>query len=257
MHTSLGDSAGRPVPLLSVTDLAAGYGAIPIVSGISLQVAAGEIVLMVGPNGAGKSTVLKAVMGEIRCMEGSVVVGDTNVTGWPAERLARVHVGYVPQTRDVFDSLTVVENLHMGGYLLPRKAAKERLDEVLAAFPTLSHMLTRTASKLSGGERKVLGIARALMLSPKLLVLDEPTVGLSPAMSRTLLHEHVRLLARGGTAILMVEQKALAALEVADWVHVLVSGRMALSGAPDDVRARDDFGEVFLGQRARDDSEES
>jgi ABC-type branched-subunit amino acid transport system ATPase component len=169
------------------------------------------------------------------------------VTNHPPEDLARRGVGYVPQVNDIFEPLTVLENLEMGGYLLQQKRVRARVDEVGQVFPALPPMLKRRADKLSGGERKMLAIARVLMLDPKVLILDEPTANLSPKLADSLLREHVRRLAGLGKAVLLVEQRARAALQIADWTSVLVSGTTRLEGRPGDLLKRQDFEELFLG----------
>jgi ABC-type branched-subunit amino acid transport system ATPase component len=241
-------SAERPQQSLVVDGLVAGYGGAPIVHGVDVSVGPGEIVTIVGPNGAGKSTLLKAIMGQVDVLDGSVAFDGAPVTGLSGERLARRGIGFVPQAKDVFATLTVVENLEMGGYLVPRKLVRARLDEVLDIFPALGTMRTRTASKLSGGERKMLAIARVLMLQPRLIVLDEPTSNLSPALAREVLEGQVKALADTGSAILLVEQKAKEALEIADWAYVLVAGLVQLSEPAPDLLAREDIGELFLGR---------
>jgi ABC-type branched-subunit amino acid transport system ATPase component len=156
-------------------------------------------------------------------------------------------VGYVPQVNDIFEPLTVMENMEMGGYLLPPGKVRARVDEVGRVFPALPPMLKRRADKLSGGERKMLAIARVLMLDPKVLILDEPTANLSPKLADSLLREHVTRLAGVGKAVLLVEQRARAALQIADWTSVLVSGTTRLEGRPGDLLKRHDFEELFLG----------
>src|SRR5205085_12656025 len=175
------------------------------------------------------------------------VLGDgDDVTNRPPEELARRGVGYVPQVNDIFEPLTVLENLEMGGYLLPAARIRERVEQVGQVFPALPPMLKRRADKLSGGERKMLAIARVLMLDPRVLILDEPTANLSPKLADTLLKEHVKRLAAVGKAVLMVEQRARAALEVAGWTAVLVSGETRLEGRPADLLRRRDFEELLL-----------
>ena len=249
MPTSSGSGEmGRPDAYLQIEDLAAGYGGAPIVSHASLSVGLGEIVTIVGPNGAGKSTLLKAVVGMLRAIEGRVLLAGEDVTNVAANQLARRGLGYVPQVNDVFDTLTVVDNLAMGGYLLPRSEVPARTESVLQLFPALKKMLKRTASKLSGGERKMLAMARVMMLQPRLLVLDEPTSNLSAELSRVVLEEHVSRLGHGGTAVLIVEQKALAALGISDWAYVMAAGSVKVSSPAKDLLARKDIGEVFLGR---------
>jgi ABC-type branched-subunit amino acid transport system ATPase component len=236
------------VARLTVSGLAAGYGGDPIVRGVDLAVHQGQVVSVIGPNGAGKSTLLKALTGQISVMEGSVQLDGRDITNTRGDHLARIGIGYVPQTRDVFDTLTVEDNLEMGGYLLPKNQVRERVDEVLRVFPQLADMRERTAMKLSGGERKMLAVGRVLMIQPSVLLLDEPTANLSPELSRVVLHEHVRRLADEGAAVLLVEQKALEALRISDWGCVLVAGTPQIQGRAPDLLARPDIREVFLGQ---------
>jgi ABC-type branched-subunit amino acid transport system ATPase component len=233
---------------LSVEDLTAGYGGVPVIEDVSLSVDRGEITAIIGPNGAGKSTALKAIVGVIRAMSGRVLLGGEDVTNLATERLVGKGIGYVPQMKDVFGPLTVQENLMMGAYLLRNSEVPERLREVFSIFPALDAMRTRLASKLSGGERKMLAFGRALMLRPSALVLDEPTANLSPELSEVLLRTHVRRLASTGVAILLVEQKARLAMEIADRTYVLVSGRTQISGDSNELLARPDFADLMLGR---------
>jgi ABC-type branched-subunit amino acid transport system ATPase component len=184
----------------------------------------------------------------IPAMGGSVHLGDEDVTNMSANNLAKRGLGYVPQVNDVFDTLSVMDNLEMGGYLLSRTEVGGHIERVLEIFPALKTMLKRTASKLSGGERKMLAMARVLMLEPRMLVLDEPTSNLSAELSRMLLEEHVMRLGKGGTAVLIVEQKALAALTISNWGYVMAGGVVKVSSAADELLAREDIGEVFLGR---------
>jgi ABC-type branched-subunit amino acid transport system ATPase component len=217
---------------------------------VSLSVGPGEVVSVIGPNGAGKSTLLKAVTGRLPVMIGTVTFGDRDITNMRGHLLARMGLGFVPQTKDVFDTLTVTENLEMGGYLLARPQLAARIDKVMSTFPALADMRSRTASKLSGGERKMLAVGRVLMLEPSVLVLDEPTSNLSPELSRSVLRDQVRRLADAGTAVLLVEQKAFEALGVSDWAYILVAGRIEIAGPAGEILARPDIREVFLGRPA-------
>jgi ABC-type branched-subunit amino acid transport system ATPase component len=247
MPTSATDSGERPPVTLDIDAVVAGYGGPPIIRGVNAQVGAGEIVTVVGPNGAGKSTMLKAVAGLLRVTRGSVKLQGKEVANVRTEKLARLGLGYVPQNYDVFDPLTVLENLEMGGYLMKRHAIKERIEEVVAVLPALGNLMKRRAVKLSGGERKMVAVGRALIARPRVLLLDEPTSGLAPDLSRELLTQDVRRLAESGVSILLVEQKARAALEISNWGYVLAQGRTALSSSAPDLLAREDLGEVFLG----------
>ena len=248
MPTSSGSAGGRPDAYLQIEDVSAGYGGAPIVNHASMRVGLGEIVTIVGPNGAGKSTLLKAVVGMLRVVEGKVLLAGEDVTNMAANQLAKRGLGYVPQVNDVFDTLTVVDNLAIGGYLLPRSDVQTRMEAALQLFPALKKMLKRTASKLSGGERKMLAMARVMMLQPRVLVLDEPTSNLSAELSQVVLEEHVSRLGHAGTAVLIVEQKALAALGISDWAYVMAGGSVKVSSAAKELLAREDIGEVFLGR---------
>jgi branched-chain amino acid transport system ATP-binding protein len=239
---------GRRPAHLVADGLSAGYGGIPVIFDISITVGRGEVVTVIGPNGAGKSTALKAIAGVIRAMSGRVSLDGSDITNLVTERLVQKGIGYVPQMKDVFGPMSVVENLMMGAYLLKSSEVPARLKEVYSIFPALEVMQRRLASKLSGGERKMLAFGRALMLRPTALILDEPTANLSPELSTMLLQTHVRRLADSGVAVILVEQKARQAMAIADWTYVLVSGRMQAAGTPQTLLARQDFGELMLGQ---------
>ena len=239
--------AGRPAPTLQAIGVTSGYGGVPVIRDVSISVGPGEIVAVIGPNGAGKSTLLKALVGILKVNPGRVLLGSEDVTGRSPEDLARRGVGFVPQVNDIFEPLSVEENLEMGGYLLSSAAVRKRIGEVGTVFPQLPPLLKRRADKLSGGERKMLAIARVLMLDPKVLILDEPTANLSPKLADALLREHVTRLAGLGKAVLLVEQRARAALQIAAWTSVLVSGEVRLEGRPADLLEHKDFEELFLG----------
>lgn len=248
MPTSSVEGQERSGAVLEVDSLAAGYGKGPVISEVSLNLRRGEIVALVGPNGAGKSTLLKAIIGMIPVMSGKVRLEGSDVTNLRSELLIRKGVGYVPQRRDVFDNLTVAENLQMGGYLLSKSELQERLEEVLSLFPAVEGMQDRIGQKLSGGERKMVALARVMMLRPSILALDEPTANLSAALSEMVLKEFIPALAKQGrTSILLVEQKALLAMEVADSAHILVAGKTKVVGPAHELLAREDIRQVFLG----------
>ena len=225
----------------------AGYGRDPVIRGISVQAAPGEVVSIVGPNGSGKSTLLKSMVGIVRVTAGQVRLGDRDLTNLAPEEVARAGVGYVPQVDDVFAPLTVRENLEMGGYLLPARDVAPRIEHVLTVFPRLGTMARRAAGKLSGGERKMLAMGRVLMLQPAVFLLDEPTANLAPAIARSLLDEHVRRLAEGGAAVLIVEQRARAVLAISDRTYVLGGGELRMSGTPAELSASPEFVTSFLG----------
>ncbi len=261
------DSPGRPVnearqdkqvtqvapallagdPILRAHDLSAGYDGRPVVHGVSVDVSLGQVVSVVGPNGSGKSTLLKAIVGVVAVLSGQVMLGETDITNKKAEDITRSGVGYVPQVDDVFGPLSVKENLEMGGYLLPTSQIPGRISAVLQVFPRLASMMSRRAGKLSGGERKMLAMGRVLMLRPSVFVLDEPTANLAPQIALSLLRDHVRALASDGAAVLLVEQRARAALEISDHTYVLGGGRLRMSGTPAELSGSAEFVESFLG----------
>ncbi len=232
---------------LSARNVTAGYGGDPVIRGITVSASPGQVVSLVGPNGSGKSTLLKSLVGIVHISSGSVLVGERDVTNQPPEEIARAGVGYVPQVDDVFAPLTVRENLEMGGYLLRRQQVAEHIERVLAVFPRLSGMLGRAAGKLSGGERKMLAMGRVLMIDPGVFLLDEPTANLAPKVATELLEEHVRQLAASGASVLIVEQRARAALAISDLTYVLGGGEVRMRGLPAELAANPDFIESFLG----------
>ena len=241
MSAELGSAA------LRATGVTAGYGGDPVIRDISVHVGPGQVVSLVGANGSGKSTLLKSLVGVIRMSAGTVTVGGRDLTGLAPEDVARAGVGYVPQVDDVFAPLTVRENLEMGGYLLRPGQVRARIETVATVFPRLGLMLTRQAGKLSGGERKMLAMGRVLMLEPAVFLLDEPTANLAPAVARTLLEDHVRRLAHDGAAVLIVEQRARAALAISDRTYVLAGGEVRMTGTPAELSASPAFVESFLG----------
>jgi len=234
----------RGAPILTVSGVTAGYSRVPVVQGVALEAEPGKIVAIVGPNGAGKSTLLKAIFGLLRTSAGSVKLADQVITGWPAFRVARSGMAYVPQVMNVFPNLSVVENLEMGGYTL-KTGVQQRVNAVLEVFPDLRTGRSKKAGTLSGGQRNMLGMARALMLDPKVVLLDEPTAGLSPAYTRVV-WEQIRRIANLGTAVVVVEQNVDLAINNADWVYVLVAGRNRLDGPASSV-GKEDLPAIFLG----------
>ncbi len=241
----------RPGVVLNASGLSAGYEGRAIVSDITIEAQPGHVVSVVGPNGSGKSTLLKSLVGVVRVLEGHVTVDGKEITNQTPEHVATLGVGYVPQIDDVFPPLSVKENLEIGGYLLKRGDVASRVEAVLAFFPKLSAMLTRRAGKLSGGERKMLAMGRVLMLSPSVLILDEPTANLAPLVATQLLEEYVRGFADAGATVLIVEQRAKAALRISDWTYVLGGGRVVLSGPPKELEQNPVFVDSFLGGGTR------
>lgn len=220
----------RSYPLLQVEALSTGYGKIQILREVSLSVARSEIVCIIGPNGAGKSTVLKAIYGFLSPWRGSIRFKDEEISPLPVTRRVTRGMILVHQDRNVFPNLSIQENLEMGGYLLPDPARRKRhLREIFARFPFLHDKRRRAARSLSGGERQLLALGMALMTSPDLILLDEPSMGLSPQMMGQVF-TWIRRIHEVGTAILMVEQNARQALEIADRGYVLDLGRNRFEG---------------------------
>lgn len=230
--------------VLRAERVTAGYGKVPIVQGVSVRAKAGQVVSIVGPNGAGKSTFLKSVFGLLRKLEGRVEVNGRDVSQLPPHRIAVTGMAYVPQVNNVFPSMSIVENLEMGAYTR-RVGMRERIEEVLEIFPDLRAARRGKAGVLSGGQRNMLGMARALMLNPQVVLLDEPTAGLSPAYT-TVVWKQVRRIAESGTAVVVVEQNVDLAVSHSDWTYVLVAGRNRLDGAAAEV-AKQDLSSIFLG----------
>jgi branched-chain amino acid transport system ATP-binding protein len=233
------------VTLLVMADLKGGYGDADILHGVSLAVDAGEIVVIVGPNGAGKSTALKAVFGLVKVRGGSIVFADENLTGRRPDQIVQAGISFVPQTENVFPSLSVEENLDMGAYLRDGdiKAQKEK---VFTLFPPLKEKRRQAAGTLSGGQRQMVAMGRALMLDPRLLLVDEPTAGLSPLFMDQIF-EILRAINRTGVAILMVEQNAKQALAIADRGYVLATGQNRHHGTGRELLDDPAVAEMFLG----------
>ena len=221
------------MPLLTVENVVSGYGEMQVLNGVSLTVGENEIVSIVGPNGAGKSTVMKLVFGLLKPWEGAVTFDGQTISGMAPEKLVKLGLSYVPQVDNVFPNLTVEENLDMGGYTRVG-SLDEQKERVYELFPRLAERGAQLAGTLSGGERQMLAIGRALMGRPRLLMLDEPSLGLAPLIVRDVLRT-VAELRSTGVAILLVEQNARAALRVADRAYVLETGSVVLEGAASDV----------------------
>ncbi|HKX18040.1 MAG TPA: ABC transporter ATP-binding protein [bacterium] len=215
-------------PVLAVQGLTAGYGGPPIIENVEFKAEPGKITALVGPNGAGKSTLLKAVAGIVRPSGGHVYLNGTEVTGQPPERLVRRGIAYVPQVANVFPGLTVLENLEMGGYVR-HSGLRERVEQLLGLFPDLRTALRRPARTLSGGQRSMLAMARGLMVDPAVLLLDEPSAGLSPIFQAAV-WEQIKKVRDTGVAVAVVEQNTRRTLQHADWAYVMVLGKNRLEG---------------------------
>jgi len=235
--------------VLEARGIIAGYiPDLPILHGVSAYVDAGEVVSIIGPNGAGKSTFIKAIAGLVGVTEGAIALDGASILDVPAHRLASAGVGFVPQTGNIFATLSIHENLVMGGAPLTRVKADDRIAEIYEMYPILKDRMREKAGVLSGGQRQILAVARALLTKPRLILLDEPTAGLSP-MAANELFTVVRGLAEAGAAVLMVEQNAKAALRISDRGYVLAEGQNRIDGPAQDLLEDEDIGEIFLGMR--------
>jgi len=235
--------------LLSVKELTAGYGGVPIIEGINLDVAEHEISVIIGPNGAGKSTLLKTIFALTARSDGEVLFNGKDISGLKTAKLVPLGISMVPQSHNVFPTLTVDENLDVGTYAAPPKDKEAVRENVLSLFPDLRGKLGQAAGELSGGQRQMVAMGRALMSEPKLLLLDEPTAGLSPAYLEIIFDLLLDIRKRGVT-ILMVEQNAKQALRIADNGHVLVSGKNFISGTGEALLNDDAVRRSFLGGAA-------
>ena len=233
--------------LLEVSDLNVYYGAIHALQGISFRVSEGEIVTLIGANGAGKSTTLRTISGLLRARRGSVHFKEQEITTTPAEQIVRLGIGQVPEGRKIFAPLTVRENLEMGAYTRTDPAEIERsMQRVFASFPRLKERIEQLGGTLSGGEQQMLATARGLMSRPSLLLMDEPSMGLSPILVEEIFRI-IREINAQGTSILLVEQNALMALNVAHRAYVLETGRIVLQGSSQEVRESPRVREAYLG----------
>jgi ABC-type branched-subunit amino acid transport system ATPase component len=233
--------------LLEVEEVYAGYGGSLVLNGVSIRVEEGELVTIIGPNGSGKSTLLKTVFGIVKPTRGRVFFNGEEVTGLGPHLLVARGLGYVPQLDNVFPNLTVEENLEMGAYSQRRRAA-DLVEEVATIFPVLKEKRRERARNLSGGERQMLAMARALVARPKLLLLDEPTASLAPALVDGVL-SRLQAIVEAGTAILLVEQNAAKSLQIANRGYVLVMGRTAYEGPARSLLESPEIGRLYLGRK--------
>ena len=231
--------------LLTVENLHGGYGGADILKGVDLVLEEGRIGVIAGPNGAGKSTLLKAIFGLITITGGRIYLNDRDITGLPPERLVRAGLSFVPQERNVFPSLTVRENLEMGAFIR-RDDFTPMIDRIFEIFPPLKAKADQPAGELSGGQRQMVAMGRALMTDPKLLLLDEPTAGLSPKFMDEIFAQ-VRAVNEAGVTVLMVEQHARQALEIADDGFILAGGRNRHTGPAKQLLADPEVARSFLG----------
>jgi branched-chain amino acid transport system ATP-binding protein len=231
--------------LLEATGMVGGYGGMDILNGVDLAVEAQEIVVIIGANGAGKSTAMKALFGLIGLRAGKVTLSGADFTGAAPNALVAHGMGYVPQERNVFRTMTVRENLEMGAYLKPAAQARV-MEQVFTLFPILKEKAGQPAGELSGGQRQMVAVGRALMTEPKLLMLDEPTAGLSPLVMEQIF-DRIVAINKAGIGILLVEQNARQALSIAHRGYVLATGRNRFTGTAEALLANPEIGQSFLG----------
>jgi branched-chain amino acid transport system ATP-binding protein len=235
-------------PAIEFEDVVAGYGEFMILNRLSLQVARGRITLLLGPNGAGKSTVLKTLFGLLKVRQGRIRLQGQDITGTGSKQLLMRHgMAFVPQGRNLFGQLSVYENLELGGITLGVKTTRERIPEVLDLFPRIKERLHSAASSLSGGEQKQLELGRALLLRPRVILIDEPSIGLSPLVTQDVFRLLRKLADEQGVTVLMVEQNVKSALKMADDAIALESGRLVLHKPAGELLADPDIERLFLG----------
>ena len=238
--------------LLNAQNIIAGYQPdLPILHGVSVNVASGEVVTIIGPNGAGKSTLAKAIAGLVHVTSGEVLVAGSDATNMAAHQMASNGVAFVPQTANVFATLTIEENLVVGGAPLAKSDAAKQRERIYSLYPILADRRREKAGVLSGGQRQILAIGRALLTGPKLLLLDEPTAGLSPKAAAEMF-DTIRSIATDGSGVLMVEQNAKAALRMSDRGYVLAEGENRIDGPSAALLDSEEIGAIFLGARPGD-----
>ncbi len=236
-----------PAAALAVADLIVRYGPVPAVDGVSFTIAAGAITTIIGSNGAGKSTIMKALTGLVKPAAGQVLLYGNDVTGAEPDELVRQGLSLVPEGRRLFASMTVVENLQIGAHTRRDEAAVARdLERVLDYFPVLRERLKSLAGSLSGGQQQMLAVGRALMAAPRLLLLDEPTIGLAPVMVDTIA-EIIRAIACSGVDVLLVEQNAEMALGIADEAFIVERGKVVMAGKASALASSDEVRRAYLG----------
>ena len=233
--------------MLEVRDLQVAYGAAPALWGVSLDVRPGELLCVVGPNGAGKTTLINTIAGMLRARSGSIALDGLDITRLPPHRFCEAGIALVPEGRRLFAGMSVLENLEVGSYL-PRAKAQRRdtLEQVMALFPVIREKLASPAGELSGGQQQMVAIARALMARPRLLLLDEPSLGLSPRIVHDMFAA-IRRINADGISVLLVEQNVTMALEVSHRAYVLEEGRVVADGVPQELLARPEIRRAYLG----------
>lgn len=238
-------------PLLSIKDLAVSYGAVPAVNGVSLEINTGEVRVILGANGAGKTTIIKAILGLQKARQGSITFnGDVDLLKLKPHQIHELGIAWVPEARQLWNTLSVLDNLKLGGWCVNDKSlVDKRVQEMFERFPRLAERRDQVSGSLSGGEQQMVAIARALISAPKLILMDEPSLGLAPLVVRDVF-SLAREINRMGISVLMVEQNARAALKVANFAYLLETGQIIESGLAAEIAGKESVKEVFLGGHA-------
>jgi len=234
------------MPLLEVNNIASGYGRTEVLHGVSMYVDQDEVVTIIGPNGAGKSTLFKTIMGYLIPNAGNILYSEEDVTTLEPNKKVEIGMAYVPQLENTFPSLTVQENLEMGGYSKDREAVRKRIESAYSTFPVLKEKRNKRVHTLSGGERQMLGMSRALMTEPDLLLLDEPSAGLAPKVADAVFNQ-INNLHKRGIGIIIIEQDAHKSLSISDRGYVLAMGQNYFDGSADKILSNEQIREAFLG----------
>ena len=238
-------------PLLRIKDLAVSYGAVPAVNGVSLEIYPGEVRVILGANGAGKTTIIKAILGLQKARQGSIIFNDdVDLLKLKPHQIHELGIAWVPEARQLWNTLSVLDNLKLGGWCVNDKVlVDKRIQEMFERFPRLAERRDQVAGSLSGGEQQMVALARALISAPKLILMDEPSLGLAPLVVRDVF-ALAREINKMGISVLMVEQNARAALKVANWAYLLETGQIIESGLAAEIAGKESVKEVFLGGHA-------
>jgi branched-chain amino acid transport system ATP-binding protein len=234
--------------ILEVKGVSSGYGKSLVVDNVSMKAGEKQIIGIIGANGSGKSTLLKTIVGLIRPFSGEVLYQGTDICRLSIDSINRLGVGYVPQVQNTFPNLSVRENMRIGGYFLPRAKLESKVQEMVSIFPELKYYMSTKVEKLSGGERQMVAFARAMMTSPDLLVLDEPTAALGPKVINSMVSK-ILAIKTSGVSVVMVEQNARKAISISDYVYVMLSGRIVTEGPAKLIQEDKELGRKLLGMR--------
>lgn len=234
--------------MLKITGLSSGYGGLPVLNDISIHIREGEFAAIVGPNGAGKTTLFKTLSGTVPAMQGTIEFNGQNLLAVPPAQRAHLGIAHIPEGRQVFPTLTILENLEMGAYTQAgQNAWKDNIEKIFSWFPVLAERQKSQAGALSGGQQQMLAIARGIASSPKLLMFDEPSMGLAPTIADEIFEQIITIHREMRLTVLLVEQRVAEALHYADRGYVLESGKIVLEGSPDELKSNDRVRRAYLG----------